>query len=94
MDDNVRAASMAKSLEFKDIRSFWKKITKTYNKSIPLATTVNGATDPQKISNVWKDHFNNLLNSVKSEVNMQYVNGLIDKIDSNDNIWYATLYTN
>ena len=43
-----------------------------------MATSVNGTTDPQSISSVWKNHFEKLLNSVKSDSNMPIVNESID----------------
>ena len=48
-----------------------------------MATSVNGATDPQSISNVWKNHFEKLLNSVKSDSNMPIVNESIDHMPPN-----------
>ena len=73
MEDAARADTMANSLQTKDNRSFWSSVSKQYNKSIPLATTVDKATDPQSISNVWKEHFEGILNSVRSETHKQSV---------------------
>ena len=74
---------MAKSFRKKDTRSFWKSVKNHYNKSIPLATTVNGATNPLAISNLWKEHFEKLLNSVRSENDKPQVNSLIESITDN-----------
>jgi len=82
MEETARADAMAKTLESKDVRSFWKTVSKTYSKAIPLATTVNGAVDPKSITNMWKNHFSNLLNSVKSESNKTYVNTQLSNKDS------------
>ena len=40
MEDTARADAMAKSLQNKDVRGFWRSVSKHYNKAIPLATTV------------------------------------------------------
>ena len=40
MEETARADAMAKTLESKDVRSFWKTVSKTYSKAIPLAATV------------------------------------------------------
>ena len=83
MEDAARANAMAKSFRKKDTRSFWKSMKNHYNKSIPLATTVNGATNPLAISNLWKEHFEKLLNSVRSENDKPQVNSLIESITDN-----------
>ena len=83
MEDAARADAMAKSFRKKDTRSFWKSVKNHYNKSIPLATTVNGATNPLAISNLWKRHFEKLLNSVRSENDKPQVNSLIECITDN-----------
>ena len=56
----------------------WRIVTKHYNKAIPLASTVGGANarganDPQSIANIWKNHFENLLNSAKRNDYKEYV---------------------
>ena len=81
MEDTARADAMAKSLRTKDIKGFWTSVTKHYNKAIPLASTVGGANDPQSIANIWKNHFENLLNSAKRNDYKEYVT---TQIKSND----------
>ena len=48
-------------------------MSKTYEKVTPTATTVSGATNPSSMSAMRKVHFESLLNSVKSDVNMRHV---------------------
>ena len=45
----VRADAMAKSLHSKDVSTFWKNVSKTYNKGVPIANVVNGANSPSSI---------------------------------------------
>ena len=46
---------MAKSMRNHDMKSFWKDVSSTYSRrNVPLATTVNGASDPTAICDMWK----------------------------------------
>ena len=69
----AHADVMATSMHSKDVASFWKNVSKTYKKVISIATTLNGASNPSSISAMWKVHFESLLNSVNSDVNIQHV---------------------
>ena len=48
-EDQVRADVMAESMRNHDMKSFWKDVSSTYSRKVPLATTVNGASDPAAI---------------------------------------------
>ena len=73
-EDMARADAMGKSMQAKHAVSFWKNVSKTYNKNIPHATNVNGANDPTAISAMWKKiHFEYFLNNVTTDANMQNV---------------------
>ena len=69
----VRADTMAKSMHSKDVSSFWKRVSKTYKKGVPIANVVNGANNPSSICDIWKVQFESLLNSVNSNENMKHV---------------------
>ena len=49
-EDQSIADAMAKSMRNHDMKSFWKDVSSTYSRrNVPLATTVNGASDPTAI---------------------------------------------
>ena len=86
MEDTARADAMAKSLQNKDARGFWKSVSKHYNKATPLATTVGGANDPEAITKVWKYHFETLLNSAKPNTSTVRVDSALANISGCDKI--------
>ena len=65
-EDAMRSNAFAKSLMDKDMNSFWRVITKANNANIPLASTVESCVDESSICSMWKNHYESLLNSVKS----------------------------
>ena len=89
----AHADVMATSMLSKAVASFWKNVSKTYNKVMPIATTVNGVSNPSSISTMWKVNFESLLNSVNSYVNMQHVKEYkIQEIFYNDYYTHNTLH--
>ena len=78
-EDAMRSNAFAKSLMDKNTNSFWRCITKVNNAKIPLASKVENCVDEPSICNMWKTHYDSLLNSVrsceqKSEVTSQITN--------------------
>ena len=65
-EDAMRSNAFAKSLMDKDMNSFWRGITKVNTAKIPLASTVESCIDESSICSMWKNHYESLLNSVKS----------------------------
>ena len=58
---------MAKDLESKNNKSFWKKVSKINRKHLPLLNDLNGCHEENEIANMWGDHYETLLNCVKSD---------------------------
>ena len=65
-EDVMRSNAFAKSLMDKNLNSFWRGITNVNNAKIPLASTVENCVDEPSICNMWKTHYDSLLNSVRS----------------------------
>ncbi len=82
MEEIARADAMAKSMQTKDVKGFWKSVSKSYNRTVPLTTCVNGANNPTEISDMWKNHFEKLLNCVTDESNKQRVETTLNDITS------------
>ena len=53
-EEQSKADAMAKSMRNHDMKSFWKEVSSTYSRNVPLDTTVNGASDPSAICDMWK----------------------------------------
>ena len=53
-------------------KAFWQNIKKL-KKSCPLPAAVGGASGSQKIAEMWKNHFSNLLNSVENDEYKEFV---------------------
>ena len=62
----MRANALAKSYIQKDSYSFWKDIKHIDNAKIPLASKINDCVGDNDICKMWQDHYQSLLNSVKS----------------------------
>ena len=61
------ANAMAKDLASKNDKSFWKKVSKINRKHPPLPNVLNGCHGEKDIANMWGDHYETLLNCVKSD---------------------------
>ena len=56
-EEQAKADAMAESMRNHDMKSFWKDVWSTHSRNVPLATTVNGASDPSAICEMWKKQF-------------------------------------
>ena len=54
-EDQARAAAMAESMRNHDMKYFWKVVSSTYSRKVPLATIVNGASHSSAICDMWKN---------------------------------------
>ena len=68
-----RADALARSLQCKDTTSFWKGIKGMRDSRVPLATKVGDAVGDVNITNLWRDHFSTLLNSVQNDESKTFV---------------------
>ena len=85
-EEIVRADAMAKDFESKDVKSFWSKVSKMQNDKLPLPSVVNGCQGEDAIVNMWKSHFERIMNSVKSEKHKSNVLQTISGTLSSDKI--------
>jgi exonuclease III len=64
VEDKAKADAIAKKFLNKDCKNFWKDIKKLNKVGADvLATTVDSVTGENNVCNMWRDHYNNLLNS-------------------------------
>ena len=67
LKDQKSADALAKAFHSNtSSKTFWLNIRKL-KKSSPLLAAVGSASRFQKIAEMWKNHFSNLLNSVKND---------------------------
>ena len=77
-EDTARADAMANSLANNDSASFWKHTKAKRNRSVPLASNVDGYVGNRDIANMWQQHYSALLNSVSNPAKRTEVNDLIN----------------
>ena len=66
-EDRMRKESMAKKLADKKISEFWKEVSTANNCKTPLPNIIDEANGPNEIVNLWKNHFQNIFNCLKTE---------------------------
>ena len=64
LEDTVNADAMAKSLQNYGSTEFWNHVKGANKSAIPLATKVSNCVGEKVITNMWKDNFSNLLNTI------------------------------
>ena len=56
-----------KLMQQKDVLDFWKEIKTINNSKIPLPCNIDGVTGSANIAEVWRRHYKDLFNCVKSD---------------------------
>jgi len=84
MEETACADALATSLSHKHMMAFWKSIGNLSDKSIPLATFINGITGAGKMSEMWSQHYSGILNCVNNVTKKCHVQSLLNSIDSTD----------
>ena len=70
-------------MSLKDPKDFWKEIKKQSSVgATPLASTVNGASGVVNITQMWSEHFSNLLNSSSDMSRRDFVLAEISKLNN------------
>ena len=85
-EEMMRADALAHSLSSRDSTSFWKDVGKMANNKVPLASKVENAVGNHEITDMWKIHFSDLLNSVHNTDSKGFVSNHIDAVDSESHI--------
>ena len=71
-ENKLRQDAIADAMCEESEGNFWKEIRKQSPNNIPLPTSIENATGKKEVVNMWKEHFENLLNCVKKENNSCY----------------------
>ena len=84
--DELKADACAENLFDKDCRKFWNSVYKISNNKVSKhVDCVGGATGPQEVANMWKNHFDKLYNSTISKHRQSFVDKINDFSSHNTN---------
>ena len=67
-ENTMRADSLARKLQNNNVNDFWKEIKSVNNCKTPLPSNIDGVSGPEEISQLWRQHYSELLNCVKSDL--------------------------
>ena len=81
-EEKIKADKLANDLKNKDSISFWKAVSHTSKLNIPLPENVNGACGSIIVVQMSKQHYEQLLNCVTTDINKSYVLSKITKINA------------
>ena len=92
-ENNLRAKSLASKLENNNTTDFWKEVNVLNNHKTPLPSDIEGVSSPEKIAEVWREHYFRIFNCVKSNmcvIDQEHdgppVNCIIRPVEINDAI--------
>uniref|UniRef100_A0A3P9KQQ7 Reverse transcriptase domain-containing protein n=1 Tax=Oryzias latipes TaxID=8090 RepID=A0A3P9KQQ7_ORYLA len=77
-ENMMRADSLARGLQNNDYHKFWKEVNAMNNRKTSLPSNIEGVCGADNIADLWRKHYSDLLNSVKSHAVS------IDKVDFTD----------
>lgn len=66
-EHNLKAGSMARKLLQHDVQDFWKEVQVMNITKVPLPSSIEGVTGPDNIVELWRKHYSDLFNCVKSD---------------------------
>lgn len=72
-EERLREEALARSLSQNDCKTFWKQISAANNARTPLPTTIDGHVGERAIANMWRSHFEGIMNSVRSTTHRREV---------------------
>ncbi len=90
----MRKDSLARKLSNHSVNDFWKEVKLINNSKTPLPTDIDGVEGADKIVQVWKNHYHDLFNCVRSNLShLKYdVTLVTDTIISADEIIQSVMY--
>ena len=66
-EEQMRKEALAKKLSSKKINEFWKEVSVTNNCKTPLPDSIDQANGPNEIVELWREHFKDIFNCLKSK---------------------------
>ena len=77
-ENQLRQDAIADAMCEESEGNFWKEVKKQSLNNVPLPTSIGDATGKKEVVNMWKNHFKELLNCIKKDVNCSKVTQLAD----------------
>ncbi len=65
----MRKESLAKNLHDNNVDNLWKEVRLINNSSTPLPTNIDGVVGVDKITEIWRKHYFDLFNCIRSNLN-------------------------
>ena len=75
--------NLASSMQCHDLNNFWKNISLLNKSKSTLSNCINGTTGEGAIANLWKNHYNILLNSSEDDPSKDFVYNSFKNISFN-----------
>ena len=85
-EDQARADAVAWKLGTKKYKEFWSSAHSMSNNKVPLPSSIDNTTGETEIAEYWRNHYCNLLNSVKNDRHKNLVLDHISQVDFQDNM--------
>ena len=85
-EDQLRSQSILSKLQRGECNDFWKEIKALNAKKEELILTVGGTSGESNITNLWKDHFSAIADSVGSTDNRDQVMNALRTVPANNEV--------
>ena len=66
-ENSLRRDALARKLQNNSVKDFWKEVKLLDNSNTPLPTNIEGVVGCDRIAELWKEHYEELLNCVYSD---------------------------
>ena len=87
-ENKMRADSLARKLRDNNPYDFWKEVRVMNNCKSSLPSNIEGACEPAKIAELWREHYCNFFNCVKSNVlKVENVDSSVNMIIRSDDVY-------
>ena len=84
-EQQLRADACASSLSSKDPTKFWESVKKVSNSKAPkYASTIGCVSGEKQITEMWKNHFHQLYNSVKCDDDARLVTNVLATVNDGE----------
>ena len=84
--DQARAAAVATKQGTKKYKEFWSSAHSMSDNKVPLPSSTDNTTGETEIAKYWRNHYCNLLNSVKYDTHKNLALEHISQVDFLDNM--------
>ena len=84
-ENTMRADSLARKLQNRGHKDFWKEVKSMSNSKTPLPTNIEGISGEERIVELWRKHYSDLFNCLRSGVcnigGVEFNEGIVVRIN-------------